>query len=106
MATLEIEGAERGWLATVRLGRADGLVLSATAAPEVEQPLLTLLQRLLEEPLDGRVLAERRGDDLLYALAAVLGRRRPLLGSERIFGYVPGAHRAEPTERPPGWDEP
>ncbi|HEY7064777.1 MAG TPA: hypothetical protein VII06_25110 [Chloroflexota bacterium] len=106
MATLEIEGAERGWLATVQLDRADALVLSAAATPDVEQPLLTLLQRLLEEPLQGRPVAERRGDDLLYALAQVLGRRRPLLGTERIFGYVPGAHRAEPAERPPGWDEP
>jgi len=106
MASLEIEGAERGWLASVSVDRADALVVGATASPDVEQPLRSLLQRLLEEPLDGRILGERRGDDLLYGLAQVLGRRRPLLGAERVFGYVHGGHRAPAGERPPGWDEP
>jgi hypothetical protein len=106
MSTLEIEGAERGWLATVRVERGDALVVSAAVAPDVEQPLRALLQRLLEEPHEGRILGERHGDDLLYGLAEVLGRRRPLLGSERVFGYVPGGQRAQPGERPPGWDEP
>ena len=105
MATLEIEGAERGWLATVRVDRGDALVVSATVSPDVEQPLRALLQRLLEEPLDGRILGERCGEDLLYGLADVLGRRRPLLGAERVFGYVHGGHRAPTGERPPGWDE-
>jgi hypothetical protein len=106
MTTLEIEGAERGWLATIRLDRGDALAVSALVTPDVEQPLRALLQRLLEEPHGGRILGERRGDDLLYGLAEVLGRRRPLLGNERVFGYVPGGHRAPPGERPPGWDEP
>jgi hypothetical protein len=106
MANLEIEGAERGWLATVSVDRGDALAVSATVTPEVEQPLRSLLQRLLEEPLDGRILGERRGEDLLYGLAEALGRRRPLLGAERVFGYVHGGHRAPAGERPPGWDEP
>jgi hypothetical protein len=106
MTTLEIEGAERGWLATVCLERDDELAVSAAVTPDVEQPLRALLRRLLEEPHAGRILGERRGDDLLYGLAEVLGRRRPLLGAERVFGYVPGGHRAQPGERPPGWDEP
>src|SRR4051794_2974201 len=106
MTTLEIEGAERGWLATVQVERGDALVVSAAVTADVEQPLRTLLQVLLEEPHDGRILGERRGDDLLYGLADVLGRRRPLLGDERVFGYVPGGARTPPGERPPGWDEP
>jgi hypothetical protein len=106
MATLEIEGAERGWLATVSVARGDELAVSATVTPDVDQPLRSLLQRLLEEPLEGRILGERRGEDLLYGLAEVLGRRRPLLGTERVFGYVQGGHRAPAGERPPGWDEP
>src|SRR5581483_4170921 len=104
--TLEIEGAERGWLASVRLEHGDELTVAATVTPDVAQPLRALLQRLLEEPHNGRILGERRGDDLLYGLAEVLGRRRPLLGGERVFGYVPGGQRTPPVERPPGWDEP
>jgi hypothetical protein len=52
------------------------------------------------------MVGERRGEELLYGLATVLGRRRPLLGAERIFGYVHGGQRSGPAERPPGWDEP
>lgn len=105
MVSLEIEGAERGWLATVSVDRGDALVVSAMLTPDVEPPLRSLLQRLLEEPLDGHILGERRGEDLLYGLADVLGRRRPLLGAERVFGYVHGGQRAPARERPPGWDD-
>jgi hypothetical protein len=106
MTTLEIEGAERGWLATVAVGRDGRPVVSAAVTPDVAQPLGALLQRLMEEPLDGRILGERRGEDLLSGLAQALGRRRPLLGGERIFGYVQGSSRAPREERPAGWDEP
>jgi hypothetical protein len=105
MATLEIEGAERGWLATVALDRLGQARVDATVTADVEQPLGQLLQRLLEEPHAGAILGERRGEDLLYALAEVLGRRRPLLGAERIFGYVAGGSRAPRDERLPGWED-
>ncbi|HLH25346.1 MAG TPA: hypothetical protein VK066_22745 [Chloroflexota bacterium] len=106
MTTLEIEGAERGWLATVCLGRDDALVVRAAVTPDLEQPLRALLQGLLEQPHEGSILGERHGDDLLHGLAEVMGRRRPLLGTERVFGYVPGAPRTASADRPPGWDEP
>ena len=106
MATLEIEGAERGWLATVALDRAGGVTVGETVTADVAQPLGLLLQRLLEEPLAGRILGERRGEDLLYGLAEALGRRRPLLGAERVFGYVQGGSRTTSEARPPGWEEP
>ena len=107
MATLEIEGAEHGWLATVAAARGGGTTVTAAATPEIQQRLQALLQGLLEEPLDGRLLGERRGEDLLYALADALGRRRPLLGAERVFGYVQGGSRLAAAEPPvPGWDEP
>ena len=107
MATLEIEGAEHGWLATVTAQRNGGTTVTAAATPELHQRLQALLQRLLEEPLDGRILGERRGEDLLYGLADALGRRRPLLGTERVFGYVHGGSRLAAVDPPvPGWDEP
>ena len=106
MATLEIEGAERGWLATVTLDRDGHATVHTTVTPDVAQPLSALLQQLLEEPLDGRILGERRGEDLLYGLGQALGRRRPLLGAERVFGYVQGGSRAPREGRPFGWDEP
>jgi hypothetical protein len=107
MATLEIEGAEHGWLATVAAERSGGTTVTAAATPEIQQRLQALLQRLLEEPLDGRLLGERRGEDLLYGLADALGRRRPLLGAERVFGYVHGGSRLAAADPPvPGWDEP
>jgi hypothetical protein len=107
MATLEIEGADSGWLATVELGR-DGLPkLTAVATPVMERQLTQLVQRLLEEPLDGHQLGARRGEDLLHGLADAFGRRRPLFGNERLTGYVQGASRTtESGNRPPGWDEP
>jgi hypothetical protein len=106
MATLEIEGAERGWLATVALDRNGRVTVGGTVTAEVAQPLDLLLQGLLEEPLAGRILGERRGEDLLYGLAEALGRRRPLLGAERVFGYVQGGSRTGSEARPPGWEEP
>jgi hypothetical protein len=107
MATLEIEGAEHGWLATVTAQRGGGTKVTAAATPEIHQRLQALLQTLLEEPLEGRILGERRGEDLLYGLADALGRRRPLLGAERVFGYVHGGSRVAAAEPPvPGWDEP
>lgn len=106
MATLEIEGVERGWLATVALDAAGQPVVRAAASAEVERAVETLVRRLLEEPVDGRLVGEERGEALLHGLADVLGRRRPLLGDERVFGYVHGASRAPDRERPPGWDEP
>ena len=36
------------------------------------------------------------GATVLGGLADVLGRRRPLLGDERLFGYVPGGQRTQP----------
>jgi len=107
MATLEIEGAERGWLATVGAAASGGVAMEATLSPDVERELGTLLQRLLEEPFAGSALGARRGEDLLYALAEVFGRRRPLLGAQRVFAYVQGGSRAAPSAPPvPGWDEP
>ena len=107
MATLEIEGAERGWLATVRAPAAGGVAVEAVLSPDLERQLDSLLQRLLEEPFEGAPLGARRDDDLLYGLAEVFGRRRPLLGAERVFAYVHGGSRV-PAEAPPipGWDEP
>jgi hypothetical protein len=106
LATLEIEGAERGWLASVGLDRDGRPAIRACQPAEISAPLASLLQRLLEEPLEGTLLGARRGEDLLYGLATVFGRRRPLLGAERVFAYVAGGSRAEPAgPRPPGWDE-
>lgn len=106
MATLEIEGAERGWLATVALDATGRPVVRAAASAEVEHAVETLVRRLLEEPVDGRLVGEERGEALLHKLADVLGRRRPLLDDERVFGYVHGARQTPARERPPGWDAP
>jgi hypothetical protein len=107
VATLEIEGAERGWLASVGLDLAGQPTVRAIAASEIGAALTSLLERLLAEPLEGRPVGERRGEQVLYALAEVCGRRRPLLEAERVFAYVQGGSRPEPAgPRPPGWDEP
>ncbi len=107
MATLEIEGAEQGWLATVGTDRGGGLRVQAALTADLEPRLTALLQRLLEEPYEGAVLGTRRGEDLLYGLADTFGRRRPLLGEERVFAYVNGGSRVPPdTSAIPGWDEP
>ena len=107
MPTVEIESAERGWLASIGLDQNGLATVNSAATPELERALSSLLQRLLEEPLEGTLLGERRGDDLLYGLADAFGRRRPLLGMERVFGYVQGGSRAmRSAPTPPGWDEP
>jgi hypothetical protein len=107
VATLEIEGAERGWLASVGLDPAGELQVRESVTADVQPPLQALLRRLLEEPFEGQLVGARRGEDLLYALADIFGRRRPLLGAERVFGYVQGGSRV-PRDTPPipGWDEP
>jgi hypothetical protein len=107
MPTLEIEGAERGWLASVVLG-ADGVpAVAAAVADEVARDLAGLLRQLLAEPLDGELVGVRHGDALLHALADVFARRRPLLAGERLFAYVHGSERPGPARpRPPGWDAP
>jgi hypothetical protein len=107
VATLEIEGTERGWLGSVGLDRDDQPAIRASATSEIAAALTSLLQRLLEEPLEGRLVGERSGEHLLYALAEVFGRRRPLLETERVFAYVQGGSRPEAGgPRPAGWDEP
>ncbi|HZU06044.1 MAG TPA: hypothetical protein VFB73_08720 [Chloroflexota bacterium] len=107
MTTLEIEGAERGWLASVGLDPAGQLVVRAALSREVGEAVGALLEQLLQEPLDGRPLGIRRGEELLRGLALVLGRRRPLLAAERVHGYLPGVPLAAPDQPlPPGWDEP
>lgn len=107
VATLEVEGAERGWLASVTLDPAGTPIVSAALADNVARDLGPLLQRLLQEPLDGEPVGTRQGDALLHALADVFARRRPLLAGERLFAYVHGSVRPGPVpERPPGWDEP
>ena len=107
MATLEIEGAERGWLATVGAAPRGGVAVEAALSPDLERQLGRLRQRLLEEPFEGSPLGTRRDEDLLYGLAEVFGRRRPLLGDERVFAYVHGGSRAARGTPPiPGWDEP
>ncbi|HEY8505042.1 MAG TPA: hypothetical protein VIL46_10710, partial [Gemmataceae bacterium] len=77
MATLEVEGAERGWLASVTLDPAGTPIVSAALADNVARDLGPLLQRLLQEPLDGEPVGTRQGDALLHALADVFARRRP-----------------------------
>jgi len=107
VATLEIEGAERGWLATVGLDGDGRPVVRAAATPDLERVVASRLQALLEEPLEGQLLGERRGEALLHGLAQVFGRRRPLLGAERAFAYVQGSSQVGTyAPRPPGWDEP
>jgi hypothetical protein len=106
MAMLEIEGAERGWLATAGTNDAGDVLVREALSPEVELNVQSLIQALLEEPFEGGLLGSRRGEDLLYALATTLGRRRPLLGAERVFGHVRGGSRFESSAPPiPGWDE-
>ena len=58
MATLEIEGAERGWLASVGLDERGQPSVEAAVAPEIAPLLSSLLQSLLEQPLEGRLLGE------------------------------------------------
>jgi hypothetical protein len=107
MATLEIEGAEHGWLATVHAEPTGGATIAAAASPDIQGQLQSLLQRLLEEPFQGGLLGERRGEDLLYGLADTFARRRAAVGAERVFAYVHGGSRAEPSAPPiPGWYEP
>src|SRR5206468_2176036 len=77
VATLEIEGAERGWLASVGLDGDGRPVVRTAATPDLERVVASRLQALLEEPFEGRLLGERRGDALLQGLAQVFGRRRP-----------------------------
>ena len=107
MATLEIEGAERGWLASVALGGDGALAVATALSMEIAQGLALLLPGLLAEPLDGAPVGTRQGDALLHALADVFARRRPLLAGERLFAYVHGSERPGPARpRPPGWDAP
>jgi hypothetical protein len=107
VATLEIEGAERGWLASVALDGRGEPTVSAALAADVEAGLPLLLQQLLQEPLDGQHVGERRGAALLHALADVFARRRPQLAGERLFAHVVGSPRPASNVRPPpGWDDP
>lgn len=107
MATLELEGAERGWVASVGLDSGGRPRLIAVAEPALVQPVETLLQRLLEEPAPGGgVIADAlgQGEELLQLLARAISQRRPLLRQERLHAYVAGG-RFQPPPGPLGWDE-
>ena len=106
-SALEVEGAERGWLASVVLDASGEPVVAAAVAADIERALPLLLQQLMQEPLEGSIVGQRRGAALLHALADVFARRRPHIADERLFAYVHGSLRPGSTPTPPpGWDEP
>lgn len=99
MATLEVEGPDTGWVASIGFdpdGGSDLRVLDARDAWQAEAR--ALLSRLLQEPApSGRIPGAhlRAGDeDVLYELAEAVARRRPEYRGERLSGYVAGGHRA------------
>ena len=106
MPSLEIEGPDTGWIASVRLDD-QGEVRVAEAREGWLEAAQHLLARVLEEPSpSGRIpgaLGLPFDEDVLYEVAASLMRRKPLLRGERVTGYVSGGSRFVDT--PDTWDE-
>ncbi len=100
MATLELEGPDTGWIATIGFDeQGDVRVLSAREGWEGDA--LRLLARLLQEPgPSGRPPGEHvepNDESLLYDLASIVRRRRPEFRNQRLVGYVSGGSRCVET---------
>jgi hypothetical protein len=96
MATVEVEGPDAGWVATI--GYDAGGELRVLAVRDGWQATAELLlSRLLQEPApSGRVPGQHlwpHAEDTLYELAAALGRRKPEYRGERLTGRVSGGSR-------------
>ena len=101
MATVEVEGPDTGWVASVGYDdTGDVRVLDAREGwrPAVER----LVGRLLMEPApSGRIPGAHVNsddEDTLYDLAATLMRRKPDCRGERLTGYVSGGSRYVDTD--------
>jgi hypothetical protein len=96
MPSLEIEGPDSGWVATVGFDE-QGDVHVVEARQGWFEPAQRLLSRLMQEPApSGRPPGEHVvafDEDVLYELASSLMRRKPLLEGERVTGYVSGGSR-------------
>jgi hypothetical protein len=96
MPSLEIEGPDSGWVASIGFDE-QGDVCVVEARDGWLEPARLLLSRLMQEPApSGRVPGEHVAafdEDVLYELASSLMRRKPLLEGERVTGYVSGGTR-------------
>lgn len=93
---MEVEGPDSGWIATIGFGEnGDPAVLQAREGWEAEAP--RLLERLLQEPAQGGTVLGAMprpfDEDLLYDLASLVRRRKPLVRDERLSAYVVGGSR-------------
>jgi hypothetical protein len=95
MATLEIEGPDSGWVATVGFEAGELRVLDTREGGRTA--IQQLFGRLLLEPApSGRVpgaYVVPDDEDVLYEMADALRRRKPECRGERLVGYVSGGSR-------------
>ena len=96
VATLEVEGPDSGWVASIGFDAA-GEVRVLEAREDWDGDMVRLLARLLQQPApSGRIPADgfqAFSEDALYDLADSLRRYRPLCRGERLMGYVTGGSR-------------
>jgi hypothetical protein len=102
LATLEVEGPDAGWIATIGYDERGELRVLA-ARDEWQATTELLLSRLLQEPApSGRVPGQHlrpHDEDALYDMADSLARRKPEYRGERLTGHVSSGSRAvEPGE--------
>ncbi|MBI2755128.1 MAG: hypothetical protein HYX52_00295 [Chloroflexi bacterium] len=97
MATVEVEGPDSGWVATLGYDEMGALtVLEVRDGWEYEAR--DLLARLILEPApSGRIPGAHirpNAEEPLYDLAESLARRKPEVRGQRLTGHVEGGSRA------------
>ncbi len=96
MATLELEGPDAGWVATIGFDE-HGELRVLTARDGWDADARQLLTRLLQEPGPGGrppgARVEPHDEGVLYDLASIVRRRRPECHDQRLVGYVSGGSR-------------
>lgn len=102
MATLEVEGPDSGWVASIGFDD-QGDVRVLEARDDWDGDMVRLLARLLQQPApSGRIPADgfqAFDEDALYDLADSIRRYRPVCRGERLMGYVSGGSRyVEPVD--------
>jgi hypothetical protein len=99
-ATLEVEGPDSGWVASIGFDDTGELVV-LEVRDEWDDVALLLLGKLLQEPSpSGRIPGASVAawdEDVLYEMAESLARRKPPYRGERLTGHVSGGRR--PVER-------
>lgn len=102
MATVEIEGPNSGWVASIGYDD-EGEIRVVDRREGWENEAEQLLSRTLLEPTPtGRIPAaglRAWDEELLYELADSLARRRPVVRGERLTAHVSGgSRRREPGD--------